>query len=221
MGNRQFQTFQEASKFAKMIAKETNTSPITYRQDQMWVVEGDQVKGNQSSGENQISLNRINSKWFEINDLDVLIDKMKSITDDNSNNGNLIEILNSLLILSDLVKDIAKVKTKEYAVDMAYEFGGLVEVLSQFKISAMASRYKLEMLRLSNELPSENGFENNADRLRRINKLEESKGLCKKNDCSGRYVIRGVEGNEFWGCSLFPTCWSKMNLTKEEIDLLH
>ena len=236
MGKRVFQSAKEAFTFAKELAIEYKSIVKPFRLNEIWIVEGDNVKDD--VGNSTIYTELINHIKDELSSNEDVIDLVEIFQDklkvvdltiinksplDNENKNPLTEIYkiyDSLVRLSAYIKDIAKVKSKEYALDMAYEFNQIADELLGYKVSNLARRYKMEMIQLSSKLEPELNVHKDVEKSKVISRLEENKGKCGKPNCEGRWVIRESTHGYFWGCSLFPICFSRKYLTKEEIDLL-
>lgn len=50
--------------------------------------------------------------------------------------------------------------------------------------------------------------------------LEAKKKRCDDHGCDSMLTLREGNGNYFWGCKKFPTCWGRKSLNKEERKLL-
>jgi len=233
MGKRIFQSAKEAFTFAKELAMRNKAIVKPFRLNEIWVIEGDNVeddidystiynelvshiKDELSSNENVIDLVEIFEEKLKA--VDLTINNKSTLNNENKN--YLTEIYNSLVRLSAYIKDIAKVKSKEYALDMAYEFNQIADELLGYKVSNLARRYKMEMIQLSSKLEPELNVSKDVEKSKVISRLESNKGKCGKPNCEGKWVIRESTHGYFWGCSLFPKCFSRKYLTKEEIDLL-
>ena len=236
MGKRVFQSAKEAFTFAKELAIEYKSIVKPLRLNDIWIVEGDNVKDDVdysaiyteliSHIKDELS---INEDVFDL--VEIFKDKLKVVDLtvinksplDNKNKNFLTEIYKineSLVRLSEYIKDISKVKSKEYALDMAYEFNQIADELLGYKVSNLARRYMMEMIQLSSKLKSELNVNKDVEKSKLISRLEANKGKCGKPNCEGRWVIRECTHGYFWGCSLFPKCFSRNKLTKGDNDLL-
>jgi uncharacterized protein YfkK (UPF0435 family) len=146
MGKRIFQSAKEAFTFAKELAMRNKAIVKPFRLNEIWVIEGDNVeddidystiynelvshiKDELSSNENVIDLVEIFEEKLKA--VDLTINNKSTLNNENKN--YLTEIYNSLVRLSAYIKDIAKVKSKEYALDMAYEFNQIADELLGYK----------------------------------------------------------------------------------------
>jgi hypothetical protein len=236
MGKRVFQSAKEAFTFAKELAMRNKVIVKPFRLNEIWVIEGDNVeedidystiytelvshiKGELSSNEDVIDLVEIFEEKLKV--VDLTINNKSTLDNENKNYlTEIYKIYESLVRLSEYIKDIAKVKSKEYALDMAYEFNQIADELLGYKVSNLARRYKMEMIQLSSKLEPELNVSKDVEKSKVISRLEAIKGKCGKSNCDGKWVIRESTHGYFWGCNLFPKCFSRKYLTKEEIDLL-
>ena len=232
MGKRSFSTSKEAFDFAKGIAIETQSVVKTFRLNNKWIVEGEQVcdeayyfdliENLRNELENNEKLQELlnliteNSKIFEFR-------KIKNITLPEAVMIFLDELPNvrdKIYMLSLYDKDVRKVNTKEYALDMAYEFNQIAEDLNTYKISNLARRHKVAMIQLSLTLKPELDVSKEIKNSKIISQLEAAKGKCTRPTCEGKLVIRESSRGYFWGCNLFPKCFSRKNLNSQEAALL-
>jgi ssDNA-binding Zn-finger/Zn-ribbon topoisomerase 1 len=98
----------------------------------------------------------------------------------------------------------------------------LNKFLNIFENCAMVQRIEKEIREISDKLPKIVKNENDILRAKlnkKINVLESNSPLCKNGH---EMVIReDGKGGFFWGCSLFPECFSRRWLNKEQIKFLN
>ena len=232
MGKRVFQSAKEAFTFAKELAMRNKAIVKPFRLNEIWVIEGDNVEDDIDYVSTYIELiNHIKEELLNNEDVIELEnsfeDKIKIVNIEILNKSLLkeedknflkefLKINDSIIRLSSYINDITKVKSKEYALDMAYEFNQIADELIGYKVSNLARRYKMIMVELSMNLDSELSVSKDIEKSKIISRMESSKGRCGKPNCEGRWVIRESTHGYFWGCSLFPKCFSRKYLTKEE-----
>lgn len=90
----------------------------------------------------------------------------------------------------------------------------LVEILDGLSVVGRIHKEIRELIERKKSLPTRVTNQNSIELLRVINKLNNNPPDCKK--CDSRMVLREGSGYYFWGCSTFPTCWSRWRLKKEE-----
>jgi len=234
MGKRVFQSAKEAFTFAKELAMRNKAIVKPFRLNEIWVIEGDNVeddidyvstyielishiKEELLNNEDVIELENSFEDKIKIVNIEIL---SKSLLKEEDKNflKEFFKINDSIIRLSSYIDDIQKVKSKEYALDMAYEFNQIADELVGYKVSNLARRYKMEMIQLSSNLDSELNVSKGIKKSKVISRLEANKGKCGKPNCEGKWVIRESTHGYFWGCSLFPKCFSRKHLTKEETD---
>ena len=236
MGKKVFQSAKEAFSFAKDMAIKNKAIVKPFRLNEIWVIEGENIEDDIDYVSTYIELIRhikeelLNNE--DVKELEISFDdKIKIVNTEIVNNSLLSEenkkflkefitINETIVRLSSYIDDINKVKSKEYALDMAYEFNQIADELVGYKVSNLARRYKMNMIQLSTNLEYEISLIKDIEKSKIISRLESSKGKCGKPNCEGKWVIRESTHGYFWGCSLFPKCFSRKYLAKEENDLL-
>ena len=232
MGKKIFQTAKEAFLFAKSLAMESRTLVKPFSLNGKWFIESEHIKDDIDYDSSYLEIEKkLKIELLNNEDVDNLIDivttNLKLIQIENVNNSNLEEesknfllglnkILYALERLSVYISDIHKVRTKEFALYMAYEFSEIADELGQYRTANLSKRFKMTMLQDSNKLPNDLAVNYDAQKTNMIAALEGTKGKCKKQNCFGRYVVRESDRGYFWGCSEFPNCWTRINFSKEE-----
>jgi hypothetical protein len=72
------------------------------------------------------------------------------------------------------------------------------------------------LLELRNDLPT--GRARQLNEARR--KLDQNAPICVRPGCTSQMTIRESNGDFFWACRTFPSCWSKRQLSKAERDII-
>ena len=136
-----------------------------------------------------------------------------------------IEFLTSLTGVLDHLRAFADLKEESIDVGSVREYEDIVIRLTQIK-SALADipvgkRVAKAIRELGEKLPAiQQNDEANRQfrRSGRIHVLEHDAPLCLSNHSM---VIRiGSRGDSFWGCSRYPFCKNRAQLTPEQRDLL-
>ena len=244
MAERSFQNRADACTFAKETAVSTKTVTKIHYKDGLWVVEGKTVAEAQSNtltssavltdSELIFIINQIreNLELAEnVNDLLIFLDiNYKKIS---TVGANLVAALSESdrkiyqdipMVLTELsntsfaIEDLTYVKSKEHAIEMAYRFQELANILADYGVAPGLRRHRQSMLEASGKYPSESAAKKDAELSQRISRLESNAGHCKCGN--GRFVIRESGYGYFWGCSNFPTCFFKRSLIRAEMDVL-
>lgn len=236
-----FDTFREASEFARQCSIQSKCVTKIARNGQSWIVDSQtHVISSEIKSDYRPLLGRISEvlkvednvdyltffikdelktfEFLDVNDLDI----------DDETKGELNHYRYALDVLtrfSDGLGDIAddksgrkSVRSKEYALEMSYEFNEISQELSGYKVATLAKFYATNMLELSINLPSEFVAKADTNLTSLISQLERDKGICK---CGGKWKLKQSTYGYFWGCSNFPKCWSRQKLSNEEDGFLN
>ena len=90
---------------------------------------------------------------------------------------------------------------------------------TQLEGTALSKRAKKELRQLIERRQEVLQFEEsrkNAKLTYRVLALEESAGNCPNGKNHRLQIRRNKNGEFFWGCSFFPSCWYSKPLTDEE-----
>jgi hypothetical protein len=107
------------------------------------------------------------------------------------------------------------IKTIEDADEVVGRLYHLVEVLDGLAISGRIHKEIRGLIERKATLPAMGNLEKNAEVLKAIYRLNAHSPQCRK--CGATMIIRQGNGEYFWGCSTFPTCWGKRWLTGEQL----
>jgi hypothetical protein len=227
MAQRLFLTAQQAREYARRIAIEHGASTTINALGDKWLVEGQHVKDDTAL---YVEIeNALRSELLASDEVIELISRVdaaikqldfSSISEldlTNEVRDFLIKLPDTLELLHrfwDALADVGKVRSKEHAEEMAYEFNSIATSLNGYKVSVVARRKEKEMI--GSNFVSERLAKHQAGVLQIISRLEAAKGKCK---CGGKWVVKGQASNYFWGCNEYPKCVIRQNLTNAERDL--
>jgi hypothetical protein len=236
MGRRIFQTAKSAYAYAKSVATQNSEIVKVIRFHEGWIVEShsviDEVDYQNLYTSLAFEFRKILAEKDDVGDIIDFFNSNLQVVEEDILNLNQIpkedirfllslpNILEELKIFEDLLQDINKPNTKEYALDMSFQFDEIAESLSRFKIAEVALKNKRLMLHKSKNLKTQNTVSNSNYLRDTINELERNKGKCSNTKCDGRWVLRNGMNGYFWGCSNFPKCFKRMGCTKEELEKL-
>ena len=116
----------------------------------------------------------------------------------------------------EICEDIEDIKYRSEAQDLMND---LAEIAESFRGCAVCARVKKEYRGLKerlNTLPAAEDDPYELERNRRINVLNREAPICSKPNCGSRMAIRACNTNAWWGCSIFPSCFSRKSLTKKQ-----
>jgi hypothetical protein len=228
MARRLFSTAQQAREYARRIAIEHSANTTINALGEKWLVEGQYVKDDTAL---YVEIeNALRSELLASDEVIELISKVDAAIKQidfsaiseldltNEVRDFLIKLPDTLKFLHrlwDALEDVKKVRSKEHAEEMAYEFNSIATSLNGYKVSVVARRREKEMI--GNNFVSERLAKQQAGISKIISRLEAEKGKCQ---CGGKWVIKGQASNYFWGCNEFPKCFIRKNLTNAERDLL-
>ena len=236
MGRRIFSTAKSAFAYAKSVATQNSEVVKVIKFHDGWIVEShsviDEVDYQNLYTGLAFEFRKILSVMDEVGDIIDFFNSNLQVVDEDLLNLNQIpkedirfllslpKVFEELNILEGLLQDINKPNTKEYALDMSFQFDESAEALTGYKIAEVALRSRLLIFHKSKDLPSQNTV-GNANYIKdTINEFERNKGKCSDAKCDGRWVLRKGMNGYFWGCSNFPKCFKRMGCTKDELDKL-
>lgn len=114
----------------------------------------------------------------------------------------------------DALDDMAWVRTRDDAQELATRFQELSERLRPHLVTKRAEKEVRELVERSKSLPFAAVAEADADYRRRLARLEQHAPVCHR--CKNKMVLRESQHGLFWGCSSFPQCFARSWLTKAE-----
>lgn len=118
----------------------------------------------------------------------------------------------------DGLQDKGWVHTRDDAEDLASRFHDVADRLSNHFVRKRVEKEIRELVEKAKSLPLASAVEADAERRRRVARLEEEAPNCRRCNC--KMVLRESQHGYFWGCSTFPECFAKRWLSKKEAALL-
>ena len=99
---------------------------------------------------------------------------------------------------------------QEDVEELVAQFAKISDALPNCRFAGRAEKEARELVELHTKLPTR--FQIEAERLRK------QEPPCPK--CGSKLVLRESMHGLFWGCREFPLCYGKLNLTREQAELL-
>jgi ssDNA-binding Zn-finger/Zn-ribbon topoisomerase 1 len=125
------------------------------------------------------------------------------------------ELLDSIEEYEMILEDIASLQCREVAQEIIDELADLLDVFQDYAVAPIIETRRKD---LQQKLVSYKEC-NNAIK-KRIKTLEIKHPVeCKK--CTSKMTIREKNGDYFWGCPNFPSCWSSKQLNKHESNWIY
>lgn len=115
-------------------------------------------------------------------------------------------------------RDFPDVLTKEEAEEAVGRLYSIVEKVDGLQVSGRINKEIRELIERKSNLPSQAVTQRTSELRRAMASLSSRSPTCIK--CDSNMVLREGNSDFFWGCSIFPQCWRKKRLTKEELRML-
>lgn len=110
---------------------------------------------------------------------------------------------------------ISTIEESDEIIDRLYS---IIEILKDLKIAGRIRKEIREMIERQSNLPPQAESVRSAAIKGAVTRLLSNSPQCPK--CGGQMQLRGKNEDFFWGCSKFPNCWGKKQLSKTELALL-
>ncbi|MFL0838135.1 hypothetical protein [Vibrio parahaemolyticus] len=116
------------------------------------------------------------------------------------------------------LEDFSYLRTQEDVDDVIHNLYEIMEKLNGCSISEKVAKEVRVLMQKKATLPESSERDQNNKLLSVKRTLIEEAPECKK--CGKKMLLREGNGNHFWGCRDFPSCWGRKLLTKEEMEVL-
>ena len=124
-------------------------------------------------------------------------------------------VLEALTIFIEEQEDFTYLSTKEEVDESINRLYHVVETVDGLKVAGRVNKEIRELLEKKIQLPHEAGIRWSAKLEDALRKLRRNSPTCSK--CGKNMVLRDGPYSYFWGCSTFPTCFGRKQLTKDEL----
>ncbi|HCG8418243.1 TPA: topoisomerase DNA-binding C4 zinc finger domain-containing protein [Vibrio parahaemolyticus] len=116
------------------------------------------------------------------------------------------------------LEDFNYLRTKEDVDDVLHNLYEIMEKLNGCSVSGKVAKEVRALTQKKTLLPESSERNQNNKLLSAKRTLMEEAPVCKK--CGKKMLLREGNGNHFWGCRDFPSCWGRKLLTNEEMKVL-
>jgi len=123
-----------------------------------------------------------------------------------------------LIEFEDCIDELEFLDSRDSAENLFYKFNLIAEKLKLYKVSKRVEKEARELRGNLSNYPPKEIKEKNEELRKKIVTLQSKAKNCKY--CDIPMVIRESDNGYFWGCSNFPDCWSKFQLSNEDIEFL-
>lgn len=105
--------------------------------------------------------------------------------------------------------------------ELIAELGGLGALLDYDSILLQRIQKEIRSLIESRvDLPTDVQYQRERQLIDARRKLDRNAPMCIRQGCASQMTIREKDGDFFWGCRTFPSCFGSRYLTKAERDII-
>lgn len=134
--------------------------------------------------------------------------------EDNSSLKQIGKRIDALKRFTEELEEFPYLATKEEIDDVLGNLYHIVDEVNELKVAGRVQKEIRELVERKPGLPSRAASDKDRAKKKAMATLQSAAPTCNK--CDNIMILREGNGDYFWGCSTFPTCWGKKFLVKDE-----